>query len=262
MADLEIRLKKLLAENEEERKSLVKDAYMTIIKLSEIALKPDSAFTIQHLDFLIPRVEEAGTAEWLQKLKDMQREAKKKFGPKRLTPPTKLDITPNQVGIPLVPNGKQIGRCSAKGYHRYTLISGNQQSMSILTKPFPVEEFEAGLDTMKLGKAVGPDDIMTEMIAHLGPIAKLWLLNTFNICLQARYIPAHWKRDITIAVLKPGKDPNLPKSYQPISLLCITYKLFERLLLTYLSSQIDAQLIYDQAVFRPGKPMTLINTSR
>ncbi|KAI4902358.1 hypothetical protein NFI96_006631, partial [Prochilodus magdalenae] len=75
MTNLEIKLKKLLAENEAQKKSLVKEAYMTIIKLSEIALKPDSAFTIQYLDFLIPRVEESGTAEWAQKLKDLQRAA-------------------------------------------------------------------------------------------------------------------------------------------------------------------------------------------
>ncbi|KAI4904365.1 hypothetical protein NFI96_007964, partial [Prochilodus magdalenae] len=75
MTKLEIKLKTLLAENEEKKNSLVRDAYMAILKLSEIALKPDSAFTIQHLDFLIPRAEEAGTAEWVQKLKDMQRAA-------------------------------------------------------------------------------------------------------------------------------------------------------------------------------------------
>ncbi|KAI4881485.1 hypothetical protein NFI96_030881, partial [Prochilodus magdalenae] len=72
---LKIRLETLLTENEEKRRSLVKEAYMSIIKLSEIALKPDFAFTIQYLDFLIPRVEEAGTAEWAQELKDLQRAA-------------------------------------------------------------------------------------------------------------------------------------------------------------------------------------------
>lgn len=72
---------------------------------------------------------------------------------------------------------------------------------------------EARLGTMKLGKAVGPDDIMTEMISHLGPVIKLWLLNMFNICLQTQHIPALWRKAIAIALLKPGKDPNLPKTY-------------------------------------------------
>ncbi|XP_036439356.1 uncharacterized protein LOC118816864 [Colossoma macropomum] len=76
MTNLQCKLTTLLAENEEQKKSLVKDAYMTVIKLSEIALKPDSAITIQYLDFLIPRVEEVGAAGWAQRLRDMQRAVK------------------------------------------------------------------------------------------------------------------------------------------------------------------------------------------
>ena len=125
--------------------------------------------------------------------------------------------------------------------------------MSILTKPFTSEEFEAGLSIMKLGKAAGPDDILSEMITHLGPAAKQWLKDMYNTCLQTQHIPTIWRKAIITAPLKPGKDPNLPKSYRPISLLCTTYKLFERLLLSRLSPQIDAELIKDQAGFRPGK---------
>ncbi|XP_036439693.1 uncharacterized protein LOC118817100 [Colossoma macropomum] len=73
MTKLEIGLKTVLTENEEQRKTLVKGVCVSIIKLSEIALKPDSVFTIQYLDFLIPQVEEVGAAEWIQKLKDMQK---------------------------------------------------------------------------------------------------------------------------------------------------------------------------------------------
>ncbi|XP_017539892.1 uncharacterized protein LOC108412406 [Pygocentrus nattereri] len=77
MTNLERSLKQLLAENEEQKKILVKEAYEAIMKLSDIALKPNSAFTLLHLEFLIPRVEEAGKAEWAQKLKDMQKETTK-----------------------------------------------------------------------------------------------------------------------------------------------------------------------------------------
>uniref|UniRef100_A0A3B1ITS1 AIG1-type G domain-containing protein n=1 Tax=Astyanax mexicanus TaxID=7994 RepID=A0A3B1ITS1_ASTMX len=69
--------KKVPHEKKQEKNSSVKEAYEAIIKLSEIALKPDSAFTLRHLDFLIPRVEEAGEAEWAQKLKNLQKDAAK-----------------------------------------------------------------------------------------------------------------------------------------------------------------------------------------
>ena len=78
----------------------------------------------------------------------------------------------------------------------------------------------------------------------------------YNTCIQTQHIPTIWRKAIIIALLKPGKDPNLPKSYRPISLLCITYKLFERLLLSRLSPQIDVEIIKDQAGFRAGKSCT------
>ena len=55
---------------------------------------------------------------------------------------------------------------------------------------------------------------------------------------------------------KPGKDPASPKSYRPISLLCHTYKLFERLLLNRIARFVDEHLIPEQAGFRPGKSCT------
>ena len=59
-----------------------------------------------------------------------------------------------------------------------------------------------------------------------------------------------------IAILKPGKDSTQPKSYRPISLLCHTYKLFERMMLNRLNLHIDQELIKQQAGFRSGKSTT------
>ncbi|KAF4111664.1 hypothetical protein G5714_008695 [Onychostoma macrolepis] len=47
----------------------------TIKHLAQIALKPDSAFTLQHLDFFIPRVREAGKEDWVRLLEEMRRNA-------------------------------------------------------------------------------------------------------------------------------------------------------------------------------------------
>ncbi|KAJ8372401.1 hypothetical protein AAFF_G00289760 [Aldrovandia affinis] len=143
----------------------------------------------------------------------------RKLNGDKITPPSVSDIKPNQVGSQLVANGRRAETRRAKGEHHSTVIPGNQQNMSILTKPFTSEEFEAGLNTMKLGKAAGPDDILTEMITHLGPVAKQWFLNMYNTCLLTQRIPSIWRKAIITALLKPGKDPNLSKSYRPIYLL-------------------------------------------
>lgn len=48
--------------------------------------------------------------------------------------------------------------------------------------------------------------------------------------MAQKTIPPVWRKAKTVAIPKPGKDPSSPKSYRPISLLCVTYKLYERLL--------------------------------
>ncbi|XP_048039551.1 uncharacterized protein LOC125264346 [Megalobrama amblycephala] len=60
---------------EHQKSILLFKAYKTIKHLSQIALKPDSAFTLQHLDFFIPRVREAGKEVWVRELEEMRRKA-------------------------------------------------------------------------------------------------------------------------------------------------------------------------------------------
>ncbi|XP_067308213.1 uncharacterized protein [Pseudorasbora parva] len=64
-----------LQEIEDQKSTLLSEAYQTIKNLSQIALKPDSAFTLQHLDFFIPRVREAGKEDWVRELEEMRRTA-------------------------------------------------------------------------------------------------------------------------------------------------------------------------------------------
>ncbi|XP_052459294.1 uncharacterized protein LOC128017793 [Carassius gibelio] len=69
------RLDKDLKDIEDQKSNLLSEAYRTIKNLSQIALKPDSAFTLQHLDFFIPRVREAGKEDWVRELEEMRRKA-------------------------------------------------------------------------------------------------------------------------------------------------------------------------------------------
>ena len=59
-----------------------------------------------------------------------------------------------------------------------------------------------------------------------------------------------------IAILKPSKDSSLPKSYRPISWLCHTYKLLERIILNRLNPITEHTIIKEQAGFRAGKSCT------
>uniref|UniRef100_A0A8C1M7I5 Uncharacterized protein n=1 Tax=Cyprinus carpio TaxID=7962 RepID=A0A8C1M7I5_CYPCA len=76
------RLDQDLQDIEDQRSILLFNAYRKIKHLSQIALKPDSALTLQHLDFFIPRVKEAGKETWVRELEEMKRRLQcRKFPP-------------------------------------------------------------------------------------------------------------------------------------------------------------------------------------
>ena len=67
------------------------------------------------------------------------------------------------------------------------------------------------------------------MIKHLTILAKHTLLKALNKLWEAIVYPEQWSKEIKLPFLKPGKDPNLPSSYRPISLTSCICKLFERM---------------------------------
>ena len=83
-----------------------------------------------------------------------------------------------------------------------------------------------------------------------------WVLNLFNYCADVSdtcRIPNGWRKARVVALLKPGKDPNATIGYRPISLLCILYKLYERMIMDHMSPTVEEKLNPDKAWFRPGR---------
>ena len=66
-------------------------------------------------------------------------------------------------------------------------------------------------------------------------------------------IPKIWRRALAVAIPKPGKPVGDLKSYRPISLLCVPYKILERLIYARVEPLIDPLLPKEQAGFRRGK---------
>ena len=77
-----------------------------------------------------------------------------------------------------------------------------------------------------------------------------------NICFIENKILKIWRQSKNIATLKPGKDSAIPKNYRPISILCHTYNIYERLILNRVSQLLEQHLIKEQAGFLPGKSCT------
>ena len=84
-------------------------------------------------------------------------------------------------------------------------------------------------------------------------LIKSWLRDFLSSCLRRLKISKIWRRAIVVAIPKPTKPMENPKSYRPISLFCVPYKILERLIYACVEPLIDPLLPKEQAGFRRGK---------
>ena len=112
-------------------------------------------------------------------------------------------------------------------------------------------EFTAALQHLKLGKA--PEITRTSKLLHSGAALKSWLRDYLSSCLRRLKIPKIWRRAFVAAIPKLTKTVGDPKSYRPISLLCVPYKILEELIYACAEPLIDPLLPKEQAGFRRWK---------
>ena len=82
---------------------------------------------------------------------------------------------------------------------------------------------------------------------------KSWLRDFISSCLRPLKISKIWRRALVVAIPKPAKPVGYPKSYRPISLLCVPYEILERLICARVKPLIYPLLPKEQAGFRRGK---------
>jgi len=99
-----------------------------------------------------------------------------------------------------------------------------------ISEPFSPEDFGAALRRLTPGKSPALDSIFPEFILHVGPALKSWFCDFLNSCMRQLKIPKIWRRAVVVAIPKPEKPLGDPKSYRPISLLCVPFKILERLI--------------------------------
>ena len=86
---------------------------------------------------------------------------------------------------------------------------------------FSQREFTAALQYLKPSIAPGLDSILPEFILHAGAALKSWLRDFLSSCLRRLKISKIWRIALVVAIPKPTKPVTNPKSYRPISLLCL-----------------------------------------
>jgi hypothetical protein len=106
-------------------------------------------------------------------------------------------------------------------------------------------------------KAPGADGLTAKIIKSAWPAIKQDMHSLTNRCLKEGRFPDPWKNADIVVILKgKGKDPLIPKSYRPVSLLPVLGKILEEVLCDILEIEIGHKLSPRQHGFRPGKSTT------
>jgi len=87
------------------------------------------------------------------------------------------------------------------------------------------------LKSLQNKKSPGYDNISGKLIKELSPKGIRFLAILINAVFRLCHFPSQWKVAQIILIGKPGKNPDLPTSYRPISLLSVMSKICEKLLL-------------------------------
>jgi len=104
----------------------------------------------------------------------------------------------------------------------YFFTSANETH---LTTPDGVHE---AINGFKVRKALCPNGIPDRAFKHLSKRAVSFLAHIFKAFLRAHHFPQKWKHAREISNFKLVKDPALPSSYRPISLLDKICNLFKK----------------------------------
>jgi len=94
-----------------------------------------------------------------------------------------------------------------------------------ISESFRSKELAAALRPLKPRKSPGLDSNCQEFILHAGSALKFWFCDFLTSCMCQLKITKIWRRALTVAIPKPEKKLGDPKSYRPISLLCVPFKI-------------------------------------
>ena len=94
------------------------------------------------------------------------------------------------------------------------------------------------------------DSIFPEFIFHAGSALESWFCDFLSSCMCQLKFPKIWRRALIVAIPTPEKSLGDPKSYCPISLLCVPFKILEWFIYARVDAITDPSLPSEQAGFR------------
>ena len=124
---------------------------------------------------------------------------------------------------------------------------------SVAHRNLHVEELEAAIKKLKSGKARDATTSTQSSSFTKPQRQRPGYVRFFTSWFRRSKLPKTWRRATVVALPKPNKPAQDPKSYRPISLLCVPFKILERLIHSRIDPVVDPQLPWEQAGFRRGR---------
>ena len=175
----------------------------------------------------------------------------------RSTTHSSCPVTANAIASQLLNNGRFPDADRLGDFARWTSRESSLSRGAIadanLSSDFTVEELEAAIKKLKSGKAPGRDNIHPEFVIHQSAKTTAWLCSFFTSCLRRSKLPKTWRRATVVALPNPNKHAQDHQVVHTISLLCVSFKILERLIHRRIDPMVDPQLPWEQAGFRRGR---------
>lgn len=133
------------------------------------------------------------------------------------------------------------------------LPSLSETQLVNLNVPFSESEITATIKSLPNGKSPGPDGFSNEYLKLYQPILVPHLCSTFNYVMTGGSIPAENMQATIVTLPKPGKSPDIPANFRPISLLNSDLKLYAKVLARRLFTVLPSLINKDQVGFIKGR---------
>uniref|UniRef100_A0A670JIK0 Reverse transcriptase domain-containing protein n=1 Tax=Podarcis muralis TaxID=64176 RepID=A0A670JIK0_PODMU len=132
----------------------------------------------------------------------------------------------------------------------------SQESKRILNQEITGQEIEGAIQSMALGKSLGPDGLTSKYYKVL----KEWIIQPLkevcNEIMEGKRAPDTWKEAYITLIPKIETEKTQLKNYRPISLLNVDYKIFADILAKRLKKVLMEEIHGDQAGFLPRRHLS------
>ena len=118
--------------------------------------------------------------------------------------------------------------------------------------PITLNEVTSAIRRLKNGKAPGEDGVCAEMLKAEEQVTPQILQRILQDIWDKEDIPSDWKKGVIVKLPKKG-DLTDCNNWRGITLLSLTSKVFNRIILQRITSAVDNILRQEQACFRKGR---------